>query len=298
MASDTTNRTWLQEPIDDARDHIRGDRADRDSVDVVLYGDYLCPFCRRLRPVFLQLREALGDRLVYVFRHFPNERAHPGATFLSRATEAAAQQGRFWDMHDWLYDSNPPPGEKDVVDHARSLGLDMDRFERDLRDEEVRRRVEDDQAEGRRNGVSGTPTIFVDGLRYDGAWDFYSMLEAIEQPVATRIERSARAFASLPASGGIALLLAAAVALVLANTAMAPLYNVFINSAFGIGPPGGMLSLRVADWCSEGLLAVFFLLVGLEIRRELTAGSLTDLRAAALPAIAAAGGVMVPAAIY
>ena len=147
MASDATNRTWLQEPIDEARDHIRGDRTDPQSVDVVLYGDYLCPFCRRLRPVFRQLREALGDRLVYVFRHFPNERAHPGATFLSRATEAAAQQGRFWDLHDWLFD-NPPPTEKDVIDRIRFLGLDMDRFERDLQDEEIRRRVEDDQAEG------------------------------------------------------------------------------------------------------------------------------------------------------
>src|SRR5437879_13576947 len=104
MASDATNRSWLQEPIDEARDHLRGDRADRDSVDLVLYGDYLCPFCRRLRP---ELREALGDRLVYVFRHFPNEHAHPGATFLSRATEAAAQQGRFWAVHAWLYEYPP-----------------------------------------------------------------------------------------------------------------------------------------------------------------------------------------------
>jgi NhaA family Na+:H+ antiporter len=298
MADEATNRTWLQKPIDDSLDHIRGNRADPESVDVLLYGDYLCPFCRRLRPVLLQLREELGDSFVYVFRHFPNERAHPGATFISRATEAAARQGRFWDMHDWLFDSNPPPSEKEVIDRARSLGLDMDRFQRDLEDEEIRRRVEEDVAEGRRNGVTGTPTIFIDGLRYDGAWDFYSLLEAIEQPVATRIQRSARAFASLPASGGIALLLAAAVALVLANTPMAPFYNFFINSPFGIGPPGGTLSLRVADWCSEALLAVFFLLVGLEIRRELTAGSLTDLRAAALPAIAAVGGTVIPAAIY
>jgi NhaA family Na+:H+ antiporter len=298
MANGATNRTWLQQPIDGARDHIRGDRAARDAVEVVLYGDYLCPFCRRLRPVFLQLREVLGDCLVYVFRHFPNERAHPGATFMSRATEAAAQQGRYWDMHDWIYDSNPAPTEKEALEFIRSLGLDMDRFQRDLQSEETRLRVEEDVAEGKRNGVSGTPTIFIDRLRYDGAWDFYSMLEALEQPVATRIERSARAFASLPASGGIALLLAAAVALVLANTALAPFYNLFINAPFGIGPPGGMLSLRVADWCSEGLLAVFFLLVGLEIRRELTAGSLTDLRAAALPAIAAVGGVVLPAAIY
>src|SRR5205085_841429 len=160
---------------------------------------FLCPYCRRLRPVLLQLREALGDRLVYVFRQFPKERAHPGATFISRATEAAAEQGRFWDMHGWLYDTSPAPTQQEVIDHVRSLGLDMDRFEHDLHDEKTRGRVERDLVEGRRNGVTGTPTIFIDGLRYDGAWDFYSLREALEQPIATRIERSARAFASLPA---------------------------------------------------------------------------------------------------
>src|SRR5438477_11620817 len=115
MASEAANRSWLQEPIDEARDHLRGDRADRDSVDVVLYGDYLCPFCRRLRPVLRQLREALGYRLVYVFRHFPNERAHPGATFLPRATEATDQRGHVRDSHYLVYDRNPPQSEEDVI---------------------------------------------------------------------------------------------------------------------------------------------------------------------------------------
>lgn len=290
-------RTWLQQPIDPQRDHIRGDPEAEGAVSVVLYGDYLCPYCRRLRPVMAQLREALGDRLVYVFRHFPNERTHPGATLISRATEAAARQGRFWDLHDWLYD-NPAPSEAQLFEHVRSLGLDMDRFQRDLESDDVRQRVEEDQRFGRENGVTGTPTIFADGLRYDGAWDFYSMLEALEQPVATRLQRSARAFASLPASGGLALLIAAALALLCANSPLAHLYRLFVTAPIGIGEPGSMLSLSVGAWCSEGLLAIFFLLVGLEIRRELTAGSLTDPRAALLPAIAALGGVLAPAAIY
>ncbi|HEX3432254.1 MAG TPA: Na+/H+ antiporter NhaA [Rhizomicrobium sp.] len=291
-----SDRLWLRHPIDPGRDHIRGNLAAADAVTVVLYGDYLCPYCRRLRPVMLQLRDTLGDRFVYVYRHFPNEKAHPGATFMARATEAAARQGRFFEMHDWLFD-NPAPNKQQVLEHIRTLGLDMARFEHDLESDDVRRHVETDHRWARQNGVTGTPTIFIDGLRYDGAWDYYSMLEAFEQPVATRIARSARAFASLPASGGIALLLAAAAALLLANSALAPLYG-FIHSPVGIGPPGAMLSMPVADWCSEGLLAVFFLLVGLEIRRELTAGSLTDVRAAILPAVAAAAGTVTPAAIY
>ena len=298
MAGETpSDRLWLQYPIDEQRDHIRGNPAASGTVSLVLYGDYLCPFCRRLRPVMRQLREAFGDRLLYVFRHFPNETAHPGATFIARATEAAAQQGRFWDMHDWLFD-NPAPTEKDVVDRVRSLSIDMDRFQRDLESDETRGRVEEDQRHAQENGVTGTPTIFIDGLRYDGAWDFYSMLEALEQPVAARVQRSARAFASLPASGGLALLIAAAVALLCANSPAAAFYHLFVNSSFEIGQPGSMLSLRVSEWCSEGLLAIFFLLVGLEIRRELTAGSLTNPHAVILPIIAAIGGVLAPTGIY
>src|SRR5262252_5586660 len=203
----------LQRPADPRRDHVRGGRAPDGVVTVVLYGDYLCPYCRRLGPVLDRLRQALGERLAYVFRHFPNERAHPGATFVAQAAEAAARQGRFWQMHDRLYGQEPPLGEEQVAELATALGLDMVRFQRDLESDDTRGRVEEDLGDGRRNGVTGTPTLFVDGIRYDGAWDFYSMLEEIERPIAARVTRSARAFASLPASGGLVLLLAAAAAL-------------------------------------------------------------------------------------
>jgi len=288
----------LQRAIDPGRDHVRGGRASDSVVSVVVYGDYLCPYCRRLRHVLDRLRQALGERLAYVFRHFPNERAHPGATFIARATEAAARQGRFWEMHDRLYEEEPQISEEQVFEIAAALGLDMEQFRRDLDSDEARRRVDDDLAEGRRNGVTGTPTIFVDGIRYDGAWDFYSMLEALERPVGALVKRSARVFASLPASGGLVLILAAAAALLGANTALAPYYRLLIESSFSIGPPGGLLTLTVGAWFSEGLLAFFFLLVGLEIRREMTAGALADRRAALLPVIAAVGGCLAPAAIY
>jgi NhaA family Na+:H+ antiporter len=282
----------LQRPLDPSRDHVRGGTARDGVVSLVLYGDYLCPYCRNLRHVLARLRQALGERFAYVFRHFPNERAHPGAEFVARASEAAGVQGRFWEMHDRLYAEEPPIGEERLFAIAESLGLDLDRLRKDLNAEAARLRVADDLADGRRNGVTGTPTIFINGLRYDGAWDFYSMLEALEIPAAVRLQRSARVFASLPAAGGLVLLLAAAAALVCANTALAPYYRLFVESSFDIGPPGRQLSLTVGGWFSEGLLAVFFLLVGLEIRRELTVGTLTDRRAALLPVIAAVGGVL------
>src|SRR5882672_278968 len=94
----------LQRKVDPRGDRIRGGSASTGVVSVVVYSDYLCPYCRRLRQVIGRLRQAMGERLAYVFRHYPNERAHPGAEFFSRVAEAAGKQDRFWEMHDWLYD--------------------------------------------------------------------------------------------------------------------------------------------------------------------------------------------------
>jgi NhaA family Na+:H+ antiporter len=287
----------LLHAVDPERDHVRGVWSD-EAVVVVAYEDFLCPYCRRLRPVIRRLREALGDRLVYVFRHFPNELANPGASLAARAAEAAALQGRFFEMHDAIFDHELPIRRVELSELAVAIGLDLGRFDRDLDSEPVRARVERDIARGRENGVTGTPTLFVDGLRYDGAWDYHSMLEALERPVAARVHRSARVFASLPTSAGLILLLAALLALVCANTPLAPLYERAMNARLGIGPVASPLSLTTREWLSEGLFTLFFLIVGLEIRREMTTGALTSRRAALLPLVAAMGGVVTPALIY
>lgn len=290
-------RLRLLAPVDPERDHLRGLQG-RDAVVVVAYEDFFCPYCRRLQQVYRRLREALGDRLVYVFRHFPNERVHPGAELAARAAEAAGLQGRFFEMHDLLFAREPPISEPELVELAGSLDLDVDRFIRDLHGEEARARVAEDLAQGRANGVTGTPTLFVDGLRYDGAWDFHSMLEELERPFAARLNRSARVFASLPTSAALVLLVMAVLALVLANSPLASVYARVMETPFGLGPASSLLTLTVREWFSEGLLAIFFLLVGLEIRREMTKGALADWRAALLPIVAAIGGVVAPALIY
>jgi NhaA family Na+:H+ antiporter len=297
MSSETDDRRLLR-PVDAERDHVRGGHARNRRVTVLIYGDYLCPYCRRLRQVLDRLRQALGERMAYAFRQFPNERAHPGAVLLSLGAEAAGRQGRFWEMHDALYSREPPIDRPALLQIAASLGLDRERFERDLEDPALRERVDEDLADGRRNRVTVTPTIFVDGTRYDGAWDFYSMLEALERPVGARVRQTARAFANLPASAGLALLAAAAVALILANCPLAPAYQQFVGTQFGIGPTPGALSLSVADWCAEGLLSIFFLVLGLEIRREALSGSFSDRRAAVAPLLAAVGGAVASALVY
>jgi len=288
----------LLHAIDLERDHVRGGADVQRAVTIVYYGDFLCPYCRRLRVVLRELKDAIGENMAYAFRHFPNERAHPGAEFMARAVEAAENQGRFWDLYDALFDEALPFTEIRARELAREIGLDMDRFECDLESEDVRDRVAAHLNEAKRNGVTGTPTIFIDGVRYDGAWDYFSLLDVLERPLGERIQRSARAFASLPAAGGLVLIFASLVALGFTNSPLASAYSDFIHTSFGIGQPGSFLSLTVGEWCSEGLLAFFFLLVGLEIRREMTAGILKDRKAAILPVAAAMGASIVPALIY
>ncbi len=268
-------------------------------MTVLIYGDYLCPYCRQLGQVLTRLRLTLGDRLVQVYRHYPNERAHPGAELASIAAEAAGKQGHFWEMHDALYQVEPGHVDKQrLLGIATSLGLDAARFEHDLDEPKVRQHVAEDLADGHRNGVRATPTLFIDGRRYDGAWDFNSMLEALEPPVAAQVKQTARAFANLPTSAGLAVLIAAAAAIALANSPLRSAYHHFLTTRLSVGPASGELSLSVAEWCSEGLLAIFYLILGLEIRREMTTGSLVDFRAALAPLLAGVSGVIVPAGVY
>jgi NhaA family Na+:H+ antiporter len=288
---------FLLQPVAPGRDHVRGALGD-ESVVMVGYQDFLCPYCRRLRPVLRQLRATMGDRLAYVFRHFPNERANPGATLAAQAAEAAALQGRFFEMHDAIFDHDLPIGRPELLQLAAAIGLDASRFEGDLDSEPVRARVERDLGGGRANEVTATPTLFVDGLRYDGAWEYQSLFEALDRPVAATLHRSARAFASLPTSAGLTLLATALLAIVCANSPLAPLYDRVMNAHLGIGVVGSLLSLTTREWLSEGLFSLFFLIVGLEIRREMTVGALRERRAALLPIVAAIGGVVAPALVY
>lgn len=298
MANESSSdRLRLQHEVDAEHDHLRGIPRD-DSVVVVAYQDFLCPYCRRLRPVLRRLRTALDDRLVYAFRHFPIERANRGAELAARAAEAADLQGKFFEMHDRIFDRELPIGRAELIAAAREIGLDVERFERDLESEQVRARVERDVSGGHDNGVTGTPTLFVDGVRYDGAWDYHSMLEALERPFAARVGRTARVFASLPTSAGLMLVIAAVVAIVCANSPLGSLYEQAMSATLQVGTSHHAIALTVRAWLAEGLLSFFFLIVGLELRRELATGALADRRAALLPVIAAVGGVVTPALIY
>jgi len=155
----------LDPPVS-ARDHSQGPAGAR--VTLVEYADFECPSCGEAYPLVKAIERAFGDNLRLVFRHFPLRASHPHALAAARAAEAAAEQGRFWQMHDRLFERQQALADDDLHRHARKLGLDPDRFARALVAPASEQRVLADLAGGSRSGVRGTPTFFIHGARYDG----------------------------------------------------------------------------------------------------------------------------------
>ncbi len=267
-------------------------------TELVEYGDYECPYCRGAHAGLKRIRERLGDRLKYAFRHLPNAKLHPHAELAAEAAEAAAAQGKFWEMHDALMTTNDAPDRARMVRMAEEIGLDVPRFVADLDAHRFAARVREDLGSALASGARGTPTFYVNGRRYDGAWDEHAIDEAINPPLAFRVRRLSQDFAGLPASGGALLLIGAIVALLWANSPWRASYDVLWEQPFLLRLGGGELALSLREWINQGLMAVFFFVVGLEVKRELTVGELASLRRAALPIAAAVGGMIVPAALY
>ena len=150
------------------RDHIRG-RIDA-PVTLVEYGDFECPHCGRAYHIVKSAERALGKKLAVVYRHFPLAEIHPHATLAAEAAEAAAAQGKFWEMHDALFENQDALEQEDVLGYAESLDLDLTRFAQELASDAYAKKVRDDFRGGVRSGVNGTPTFFINGERFDGNW--------------------------------------------------------------------------------------------------------------------------------
>ncbi len=125
----------------------------------------------------------MGKDLRFVFRNFPLTESHPHALAAAQAAEAAGLQGRFWEMHDLLYENQEALEDQNLVEYARELNLDVDKFRRDFSSDQVTSKIEQDVQVGIRSGVNGTPTFFVDGNRYDGSYEYAALLGALERHV-------------------------------------------------------------------------------------------------------------------
>lgn len=166
----------LRPPVSE-NDHIQG-RADA-SVELLQYGDYQCPYCWKAYPIVKRLQESLGDHLKFVFRNFPLSKIHPQAKIAAIASEAAALQNKYWEMHDMLYENHKDLNYKAILTYADALGLNRDLFEKDVANPTLAEKVETDFLGGLRSGVNATPTFFINGEKYTESWEEDHLLQHI-----------------------------------------------------------------------------------------------------------------------
>jgi protein-disulfide isomerase len=163
------------------RDHIQGPL---DAPAKLLeYGDYQCPYCGEAFSIVKAIQRRMGDNLCFAFRHFPLTTIHPYAEGAAEAAEAAGAQGKFWQMHDALYENQDALDYQHLLLYAEQLGLDMQPFADDLARHAYLERIREDFISGVRSGVNGTPTFFINGVRHEGSYDFAALYEAIEAHV-------------------------------------------------------------------------------------------------------------------
>jgi Na+/H+ antiporter NhaA len=168
----------LATDIDPDEDHIRG--PDDAPVTLVEYGDFECPYCGLAEPAVRELLENMGADVRYVWRQLPLTDVHQHAQLAAEAAEAAGAQGQFWEMHDLLLDHQDALTGRDILGYAGELGLDVERFRRELREHEHAPRIARDVESAELSGVSGTPTFFVNGQRHDGAYDLATLTKAVK----------------------------------------------------------------------------------------------------------------------
>jgi NhaA family Na+:H+ antiporter len=286
----TTNR--LDRPVD-ATDHVLG--SPDAAITLVEYGSYACPHCRMANERIAEVRDEFGERLRYVFRHKPLT----GSDLARRAAELVECAGpeKFWDAHVKLMTRSEILTEDDLAVVAADLGI-VKTAHGEGATPQAASRVDADVASARASGVMITPTFFINGRRYDGPWDESSFSDAMLGSLGHRVRAAALDFASWAPSTGILLLLASIAAVVLTNSALGPAFDGFWDRylGFSFGDVSFRMSLR--HWVNDGLLTVFFLVVGLEIKREFTVGHLASRRSAALPIAGALGGMVIPALLY
>lgn len=151
------------------KDHIQGNP--EGSVELVEYGDYQCPSCGEAYTIIKNIQERMGDQLKFVFRNFPLSEIHQRATFAALAAEAAGYQGKFWEMHDILYENQRHLLDDDLMRYAEQLHLDMKKFQEDFKNREFKEKIEADFESGVRSGVNATPSFFINGVKHEGSFD-------------------------------------------------------------------------------------------------------------------------------
>ncbi|MCI4320456.1 MAG: DsbA family protein [Thermoplasmata archaeon] len=165
------------------RDHTQGPATA--PTTLLEYGDYECPYCGEAYPIVKAIQKRLGDKLRFVFRNFPLANMHPHATLAAEAAEAVGAHGKFWEMHDTLYEHQGALDPSDLVRYASRLGVATGPFTAELDRHAYAERVREDFSSGVRSGVNGTPTFYINGVRHNGSYELEELLAALEHPPRT-----------------------------------------------------------------------------------------------------------------
>jgi len=260
----------LDRPVDEARDHVLGPRDAE--ITVLEYGSYACPYCRAVNERIVELRHEFGDRLRYVFRHYPL----PGSDIAMRAArlvEHAQNNEHFWRAHVTLMTRSHTLIDDDLDEAAAGLGLpSSDPRHAAAADLQARAHVDEDVRSAHASRVAITPTFFINGRRYDGPWDESSFTDAMLRTPGHRIRSAAEDFAGWAPAAGVLLLLAAVLAVLLTNSPAGAEFAQWWQRPLGFSFGDAAFGMSLLHWVNDGLLTFFFLVVGLEIKREFTVG--------------------------
>lgn len=288
--------TKLHPPVDPNRDHVLGN-PDAE-LTLVEYGNYTRHSCHAAHEVIADLRDRFGDRLRYVFRHRPAGDSGMAKKVAELAEYAHETKGEFWPVHDALMKRGHDFTAEDLEQVSRQFDLPPAEGPHASSLDAAKARVQEDIKSAHDSGVVMTPTFFINGRRYEGPWDESTLADAMLGTLGHRVQTAALNFARWAPSAGLLLLLMSVLAVVLANSGFGPAFASLWETLCGIQVKGSTLMLPLLSWINDGLLAIFFLVVGLEIKREFTVGRLATFRSGALPVVAAFGGIAVPVLIY
>jgi NhaA family Na+:H+ antiporter len=284
----------LDRPVDPEHDHVLG--AETADITLVEYGSYACPYCHAAHEILTRLRDRFGSRMRYVFRHRPITGSAPAARAAVLAEYIGRRTGDFWSVHDAFMQRGAAITAEELDAAAARHPREDDAAQADWHAAQAR--VELDTASARASGALVSPTFFVNGRRYEGAWDESSLAEAMLGSLGHRLHTASVDFARWAPSTGLLLLAMSVLAVALANSAAGPAFAAWWQQPFALRLGPHELAMPLVQWIDDGLLTFFFLVVGLEIKRELTVGRLASVRAAALPIAGAIGGMVAPALLY
>jgi len=167
----------LTSPVNIGSDHIRG--SINAPLTLVEYGDYECPYTGMAYPIVKEITRQMGDKIYFVFRNFPLNDIHLHAQHAAEAAEAAAAQNKFWEMHDYLFEHQKALADHHLLEYVQKVGLDIDKFKNEMSRHTYAPVINASLKSGIDSGVEGTPTFFVNGMRYDDSWDLETLLKRL-----------------------------------------------------------------------------------------------------------------------